>query len=249
MVDLPGRRLYIGIKPRHPTPAGPAESKGSAMSGTLVQILILAGIAIFLILRLRSVLGTRDGFEPPRMPDNAARPAPRRAFDVIEGGVDDDIADHVKEGSAAARALADMKAAEPSFSVGEFLRGARGAYEMILTAFEDGRLGDVESFLAPEVRNSFAAAIAERESQGLTVESHFAGIRDVTLVEARFDTATREAEIDVRFTAELATVVKDADGQIVEGDANALRRQRDVWTFGRMMGSDNPNWALVGTGG
>jgi predicted lipid-binding transport protein (Tim44 family) len=220
------------------------------MSGTLVQILVLAGIAIFLILRLRNVLGTRDGFEPPRMPESGKpRPLPRRNFDVIEGGVDHDISDHVKDGSPAARALAAMKRAEPSFAVGEFLRGARGAYEMILMAFEDGRLADVESFLGPEVRDGFAAAIAERERQGLTVQSHFAGLREVALADARFDNASGEAEVDVRFAAELTTVVKDSEGRVVEGDPNEVRRQRDLWTFGRVMGSDDPNWTLIATGG
>jgi predicted lipid-binding transport protein (Tim44 family) len=219
------------------------------MNGTLVQILVLAGIAIFLILRLRSVLGTRDGFEPPSLPEASAPRSQRRAFDVIEGGVDHDISDHVADGSEAAKALAAMKGAEPAFSVGEFLRGSRGAYEMILTAFEDGRLADVAAFLAPEVHHSFAEAIAERERQGLTVDSHFVGLREVELADARFDRANGDAEIDVRFAAELTTVVRDASGAVVEGDPNEIRRQRDLWTFGRRMGSSDPNWSLIATGG
>lgn len=218
------------------------------MSAALVQILVLAGIAIFLILRLRNVLGTRDGFEPPKMPESAPRPSPRRQFDVIEGGVDRDIADNVKEGSPAASALAEMKAAEPSFAVGEFLHGARGAYEMILMAFESGKLDDVKSFLGPEVLDGFQSAIAERDRQGLIVESHLAGVREVTLVDARFDRATSEAEVDIRFAAELTSVVKDRDGKVLEGDPNEIRRQRDVWTFARKMGASDPNWTLIATG-
>ena len=93
----------------------------------LLQLLVLAGIAVFLILKLRSVLGTREGFEKPPLPLDDARPQARRTLEVIEGGLDRDITDHAPEGSSAAKALAAMKKAEPSFQVGPFLQGARGA--------------------------------------------------------------------------------------------------------------------------
>ena len=106
------------------------------MSAAVIQLLVLAGVAIFLILRLRNVLGTREGFEkkPMQLPEREA--APRRDFEVIEGGVDTDITDHVADGSEAAKSLAAMKMAEPGFNVTEFLSGAKGAYEWILMAFE-----------------------------------------------------------------------------------------------------------------
>ena len=92
------------------------------MNNSLLQLLVLAGIAVFLILKLRSVLGTREGFEKPPVPVDDARATPvRRSFDVIEGGPDRDITDHVAEGSAAAKALAAMKQAEPSFALTGFL--------------------------------------------------------------------------------------------------------------------------------
>ncbi|MBA4324690.1 MAG: preprotein translocase subunit Tim44, partial [Rhodobacter sp.] len=137
------------------------------MNGSLIQLLVLAGIAVFLILKLRSVLGTRDGFEKPPIPLEDVRPRVRRDFEVIEGGPDRDIVDHVPEGSDAARALAEMKKVEPSFTVGPFLEGARGAYEMILMAFEKGELDRIRSFLSDDVEASFAEAIAAREAQGL----------------------------------------------------------------------------------
>ena len=101
------------------------------MNSPIIQLLVLAGIAVFLILRLRSVLGTRDGFEAPPTPRTAERGNTRRDFEVIDGGPDHDITDHVDEDSPAAEALAKMKGAEPSFNVAQFLQGARGAYEMI----------------------------------------------------------------------------------------------------------------------
>ena len=97
------------------------------MSGQFLQLLVLAGIAVFLILKLRSVLGTRDGFEKPPLPLDDVRPQVRREFEVIEGGQDRDITDHAPDGSSSAKALAAMKRAEPSFTVGPFLQGARQA--------------------------------------------------------------------------------------------------------------------------
>ena len=220
------------------------------MNGQIIQLLVLAGIAVFLILRLRSVLGTRDGFEKPPMTggETPDRPvATRPEFDVIEGGPDRDITDYVDDGSDAAKALAAMKLADRDFNVREFLEGARGAYEMILMAFERGDLTEVRSFLSEEVAESFDAVIADRNAQGLTIEASFIGVREVNLSDASFDRGSSEGEVSVRFVGELTSVVKNADGEIVEGDATEIKRQKDVWTFARVMGSDDPNWQLVAT--
>lgn len=222
------------------------------MSSAVIQLLVLAGVAVFLILRLRNVLGTREGFEKPpvAMPgqsDPSSKPRPD--FEVIEGGPDRDITDHVEEDSAAAEALAAMKATDPDFAVGPFLEGARGAYEMILMAFESGDLEAVIPFLSNDVYDSFQEVIDLREQQKLTVEARFVGVRELTLTEATYDTDTTEGDVTVRFVGELTSVVKNANGEIVEGNPNEIKRQRDVWTFSREMASDNPNWKLVATGG
>lgn len=221
------------------------------MNSVLIQLLVLAGVAIFLILRLRNVLGTREGFEKPPLPvpgKSGARDGGRKDFEVIEGGPDHDITDHVDSGSDAASALAEMKRADRSFTVKGFLDGARGAYEMILMAFEKGSIDDIAPYLADDVRESFAKVVAERESQGLRIDANFIGVREVKLVDARFDRATSEAEITVRFVGELTSVVRNLNGEIVEGDPNEIKRQRDVWTFARHMSADDPNWQLVATG-
>ena len=106
------------------------------MNMQLIQLLALAGIAVYLILKLRGVLGTREGHEAPRS-KSVSPEAKRQKFEVIDGGSDPDITDHVIEDSDAARALLGMKQAEPSFSVTEFLYGSKSAYEMILMAFEN----------------------------------------------------------------------------------------------------------------
>ncbi len=221
------------------------------MDPAVLQLLVLAGIAVFLILRLRSVLGSRDGYEKPPVQGPAAQgdSAPQRRFEVIEGGPDTDITDHVTEGSSSAKAFAEMKAVDPDFSVGEFLSGARGAYEMILMAFENGELDQILPFLSRDVFESFDEVVQLREREQLTVEANFVGVREVEVVAASYDDDTSEAEITVRFVGELTSVVRDARGEVVEGDPNAIKRQKDIWTFSRNMRSDSPNWQLVATGG
>jgi predicted lipid-binding transport protein (Tim44 family) len=219
------------------------------MNSPILQLLVLAGIAVFLILRLRSVLGTREGFEKPRSTTpEPATPDRRNSFEVIEGGPDPDIVDHVPEDSPAAGALARMKQLEPSFNVGEFLSGARGAYEMILMGFEKGDMADIKPFLSPEVYESFAFVVNDREAKGLTVQAEFVGVKEMSLVDAELDDATQEAELTVRFMGQLTYSVRDRAGEIIEGDQNAIKTQRDVWTFARKLGSDDPNWQLVATG-
>lgn len=216
------------------------------MYGPIIQLLVLAGIAVFLILKLRSVLGTREGYEKP---PEAQRPAPSRRnnFEATEGGPDLDITDHVAEGSSAADALTEMKRLEPSFSVNEFLRGARGAYEMILMGFESGDMASIKPFLSDDVYDSFASVVSDREKNGLIIEANFIGISELTLDDATLDANDNEAEISVRFIGELTSIVRDKGGDIIEGDAKTVKRQKDVWTFARTMGANDPNWCLVAT--
>ncbi len=219
------------------------------MNSPVIQLLVLAGIAVFLILRLRNVLGTREGYEKPPLPGPAASKVRKRPdLEVIEGGPDRDITDHVAEGTDAAKALAEMKRADPAFNLREFLQGARGAYEMILMAFERGDLAPVRPFLSTEVYEAFAGVVEQRERDGLKVEATFVGIAELTLKHADFDKATRAAELSVRFVGEITSAVRDRAGDIVDGSTTAIKRQKDIWTFARTMGSDDPNWILVATG-
>ncbi|MGB3407760.1 MAG: Tim44/TimA family putative adaptor protein [Jannaschia sp.] len=219
------------------------------MDDPVIQLLVLAAIALFLVIRLKNVLGTRTGFEKPKVMAPGGERAVRRDFEVIEGGPDLDITDHAPDGSDSAKALAAMKLAEPGFVVDEFIGGARGAYEMILMAFENGDLSSVQPFLSDEVYEAFLSVIADREDKGLKIEAHFVGVRETSLESADFDRSTNEGQVTIRFVGELTSVVRDTEGTIVEGNPNEIKKQRDIWTFGRVMGSDDPNWKLVATGG
>ena len=216
------------------------------MNSPLIQLLVLAGIAVFLILRLKSVLGTREGFEKPPVPTSSNKAA-RPDFEVIEGGPDRDITDYVDEDSPQALELAAMKRIEPAFSVGEFVQGARGAYEMIVMGFERGDLDEIQPFLSEEVFETFVDVVSAREDQGLKIEAEFVGVRETALQDVRFDKDTNLAEITMRFVGELTSVVRDKGGDIVEGSPTAVKRQKDTWVFARTMGSNDPNWLLVST--
>jgi predicted lipid-binding transport protein (Tim44 family) len=218
------------------------------MGNNFISILVLAGIAVFLVLRLRNVLGTREGFEQPRADPLQQPEKPQRSFEVIEGGVDHDISDNVDAGSLAADKLADLKKVAPDFNVSDFLAGARSAYEMILMAFENGDLSEVSDFISDDVQEAFQSVIDSRAQAGLSVEAKFIGLHESKIVDVDVDTVNDEEEIQVQFTSELTTVARDASGAIVEGDPNKIKRQKDVWTFARPLQSNDPNWQLVATG-
>ncbi|MEL6197039.1 MAG: Tim44/TimA family putative adaptor protein [Pseudomonadota bacterium] len=218
------------------------------MSTQLVELLILFAIAAFVLYRLKSVIGTRTGYEaPPESYTNGVSseqaeirgPRPVNEVDRI---LDESLPEPVRE------AIAAMREAEPSFDLETFLDGGRQAYEMILIAYEEGDRTLLNDLLAPDVYRAFVSVIDEREAEGLTVEARFIGVRDLKLEAAAFDPDTSEADVTLRFTGELITAVRDQENRIVEGDPNEIRRQTDVWTFSRVMGAPNPNWLLTATG-
>lgn len=221
------------------------------MNNPIIHLLILAGIAVFLILRLRSVLGTRDGFEQdvtrPQAEERSSAPA--REFEVIEGGPDRDITDHVEEGSDSAQALTAMKRIEPSFSVSDFISGGGQAYEMILMAYEKGELSQIRDFVDADIYEAFAEAVESRRDAGISIEAEFIGLRERTIDEVTFDANTNEAEITMRFVGELSSTVRDKGGDVIEAESSPLKKTKDSWTFARTMGGDDPNWMLVATGG
>jgi predicted lipid-binding transport protein (Tim44 family) len=216
----------------------------------MIELLILFAIAAFVLFRLKSVIGTRTGYEAP--PDFQSRDQgvePLRPSPVEDPDEGEDMAGLGRPVPESAKpALAAMRVAEPDFSLATFLDGARGAYEMILMAYEAGDRETLRDLLDDDVYDAFEGVIAEREASGLKVEARFIGVRDLRLEAAAFDPATSEGDLTLRFVGELITAVHDSEGRVVEGDPNEVRRQTDVWTFSRRMGARNPNWLLSATG-
>ena len=216
------------------------------MNPALIELIILAGIAVFLFLRLKNVLGTREGFEKPRMQPKTD--SPKREFKVIDGGEDKDITDNVEKNSKSANALKIIKEKDENFTVNEFLSGARSAYEWILMSFEKNEMDDIRDLLSEEVAEAFDSVVEQRVYQGLTIEAEFIGVREMKLVDADYNLKTDTAEIVVSFVGEITSVVKNASGEIIEGDSKKIKRQKDTWTFSKNIKSSDPNWLLVATG-
>lgn len=217
------------------------------MNNTILQLLILAGVALFLIFRLKNVLGTRDGFEPKvKDVDSAKMEERRNTEDSSENNLDEEATEYLFDDKNSANALIKIKEIEKNFSLTDFLGGAGSAYEMILMAFQSGKISPVETFLSADVKENFEEAIQAREQKGLSIDADFIGLRDTAVKNISF--RDRVAEISVSFLADVKSVVKNNNGEIIEGEEADTKKQFDVWVFSREIGSDNPNWILVETG-
>ena len=226
-----------------------------------IYTIIFLALAVFIFLRLRSVLGQRTGRERPpydpfsprdarpqgnekvvalpnRKPEAAPRPS--EAVEATERwkGV-------AEKGSPVATGLDAVAAADKSFDANHFIAGARAAYEMIVGAFAAGDRRTLKNLLAREVYDGFDAAIRERESKGETVESRFVSLEtaEITAAEMRGTTA----QITVRFVSQLITATRDKSGNVVDGNPDKVTDVTDVWTFARDLTSRDPNWKLVAT--
>lgn len=216
------------------------------MAPQLIQLIVLAAIAIILIMKLRNTIGKRDGYEDLNRPTTTEKIHPKdTASDKLV--IDRDISKYVNEHSESALAFAKMKDIDINFTVSTFIDGAGRAYPMILQAFASGNLIEIEPYISREVYESFEETISERRKEGVTQEVRFVGLRETHIQEARISDMN-EAEVSIEFTAELISYIMDENDNIIDGDDNTVRRQRDVWTFARDMDSSDPNWELVATG-
>ena len=229
------------------------------------DIILFALIAIFLVLRLRSVLGNRDGHEggygdmfnrdrqdEPRRDDDGnviELPGPRApdsngdadAYAPAPAEPEEDLPEGpLGEGVRAIREH------DPTFNPNEFLGGARMAFEMILNAYAQGDTKTLKNLLSSEVFAGFEQAIKQREAEGQTLQETLVGISKAELVEAYMD--GREAHVTIKFVSEQISALLDADGSVIEGDPAKVMEATDFWTFARPAKSRNPNWTLVGTG-
>ncbi len=116
-------------------------------------------------------------------------------------------------------------------------------------AFEGDDLETLKQFLSDDVYDSFSSVIIARQEAGLKVNATFVGVREMKVTGAKFNGRNKEGEITMRFVGEIVSYVEDETGKIIEGNRDVIKRQIDIWTFARKFGRDDPNWALVSTGG
>lgn len=210
-----------------------------------VGIVLLAMIALFVGLRLYAVLGQRTGHEqrPVTRPEAApgVEPPPAKADASVAAS---EPAGMVFEAGASGGIRAII-AADASFDVARFLEGAQGAYRMILEAFWKGDREELGYLAAPDVRDAFIAAIADREAAGHTLDNRLVAIERAVIEDARLNGS--EAEIEVRFDAFVAAITRNAEGEVVAGSLSDAIPTHDIWTFRRDLKSGNPNWLLVET--
>jgi predicted lipid-binding transport protein (Tim44 family) len=235
------------------------------MQGMDISTIIFAIIAIFVVWKLRSVLGQRTGAERPPY-DPRANFGPKTGEDsansnnvvplpgVARAGApatppQPDPALRWKgvaePGSAIASGLDAIAAADRSFGVDGFIGGARAAYETIVAAFAAGDVKTLGGLLAPDVMENFSKAISARLAAGQTVQTTLVSIESASIVDARLNGAT--AVVAVRFAARLISATRDKSGAVIEGSAENAGDHLDVWTFSRDTRSRDPNWRLNST--
>lgn len=213
----------------------------------MTVIVILALVALFVGLRLYSVLGERTGHEqqpilkPADSEPRADRPVDLRAPAQPASADPGDLA-YLPLAGPGVRALL---AADPSFDVARFLEGAKAAYRLILEAFWKGELASVRHHVDDHVFAAFNAAAEERAAAGLTLDNRLVAIEQAVISEASLDKGV--AMLTVRFEADIAAVTRNAEGAVVAGSLSDAVQTRDMWTFRRELASRDPNWQLVET--
>ncbi len=230
-----------------------------------IYTIIFLALAVFIFVRLRSVLGQRTGKErPPYDPFTPRPPAAPSSDNVVS--LPERVGDApqrptapvsqplpgtfrwkgvTEEGSPLAEALDQIAAIEPDFDAKHFVEGAKSAYEMIVLAFAAGDRRTLKDLLSKDVFDGFVAAISEREGRGETMESRFVAIEKAEIIEA--SVRGRTGQVTLRFVSKIISATRSRDGAVVDGSADTVADVTDVWTFARELGARDPNWKLVAT--
>lgn len=211
----------------------------------LLTIVLIASVAGFFLFRLYTVLGKRTGHERP--PQEDYRLGPRAAEDAVGAAPKITHASPDRPSDPVASGLFDISLADRSFDKEQFIKGARAAYEMILTAFASGDRATLKPLLADDVYSAFDGAIRQREQAGHKASLTLVGFSDVKIIAAALKNS--QAEITLAFGSRLISATLDAAGKVVDGDATAVNDVTDVWTFTRDVRARDPNWVLVATSG
>jgi len=225
-----------------------------------IYSIIFLVLAIVIFLRLRNVLGRRTGNERPPFDPYSRRDATKAGAGndkVIslpgrapEGELSSpDAEERVKTVAPAGSALKDplvaIAKADASFDPQKFLAGAKGAYEMIVTAYAEGDRKTLKQLLSKDVYDGFVSAIGERESRGETMEFKFVGIDKADITDAALKGGTEQ--VTIRFLSKLISATYDSGGKVIDGDPVHVGDVTDIWTFAREVASRDPNWKLVAT--
>lgn len=224
-------------------------------------------LAVVIILKLKSVLGKRSSEDDARVErikaEQRARAAqekvvamPRREAPGIPpveapqaqptvAELEAKVKSFASGDEALGQGLLAIHQADRSFDPENFLKGARQAYELIVTAFAEGNRKTLKSLLSKDVFESFSSAILERESRGEQIDQSFVGINKADIIDA--EAKAKTARVTVKFVSQLITAVKNRNGEIIDGDPKQIREVTDIWTFARELTSRDPNWKLVAT--
>ena len=235
---------------------------------TLISLIV----AVVVILKLRSVLGRRTGDEEARVERYRAERAqqgtpatssdnvvamPRRerdgatpvAAEETQADAEERIKTYPGVEAAARNGLIDIARLDPAFDPDTFIRGAKQAYEMIVTAFAEGNRKLLKDLLSRDVYEGFTRAITDRESREEQVDQSFVGIDKADILESEVKSGI--ASITVRFVSQLISATRDKAGAIINGDPQRIKEVTDIWTFSRDISSAkaraNPNWRLIAT--
>ena len=221
------------------------------MSGGFpVDLILFAMVAAFLVLRLRGVLGRRQGFERPPQ----ERPVPGQPRSVPVEAEPMPVPDALPVGgprltvpdprSPVGQALARISAADPAFNPNTFLAGAEGAFRMIVNGFAAGDRATLRELLAEDTYAGFEQAIQTRETAGERQRTEIRAVHDMVIEAA--DLRGTVADVTVRIISDQVNLTTGADGEVVSG-AEAVTELNDIWTFQRDLRSSDPSWKLVGT--
>ena len=221
-----------------------------------IDIIFFAMIAAFLVLRLRGVLGRRDGHEgnfrdslkdrKNGKSDNNVVQLPDASEPQFEDDSEDpDIAADGASDDPLSQGLAQIQGADPGFDPDEFISGAQIAFELVIEAYASGDTSTLKPLLSPEVFANFSQVIRDREKASETLEDILVGITFAEIVEAFVE--DRAANITAKFVTEQINVTRDENSDVIDGNPTTVINVTDFWTFARDIKSRDPNWALVAT--
>ena len=213
----------------------------------MTVIVILALVALFIGLRLYSVLGERTGHEQqpilkPADPEAVVEQRVNRPAPVQSTPADGADMAFLPTAGPGVRALL---AADASFDVARFLEGAKSAYQMVLESYWRGDSSALRPFVDDHVYDTFSSAIEQREKDGLVLDNRLVNIEQALITSAQFERDV--AILTVRFEADIAAVTRNREGEVVAGSMSDAVQTRDLWTFRRNIASNDPNWLLIET--